>query len=189
MKIFMKKRNEISDATLIENLQSGDQKALLLLVERWHQSFCKVAYWYTKDANSAKDIAQDCWTVIIKKLDTLDDATKFKSWSTSLVKRKSIDWLRAKNREKNKLISFYQEGEQSSSSEDDNQRGKQKLLLLQGIQQLTTEQQYIIRLFYLQSYSLKEIAEVLKISSGTVKSRLFHAREKLKSIIKKQHHE
>jgi len=185
----MRKKDKISDASLIEHYLSGDQKSLLILVKRWHQTFCNLAYWYTKDTDSAKDIAQECWTIIVKKLHTLEDLTKFKRWSTSLVKRKAIDWLRAKNRERMKLLSFYQEGKQSSISEDDHQRASQKLLLLQGIQQLSTEQQYVIRLFYVQNYSLKEIAEILKISPGTAKSRLFHAREKLKSLLKKQNHE
>lgn len=185
----MRKWNKISDTSLIEDYRSGNQKALLILVERWHQTFCKLAYWCTKDADSAKDIAQECWTIIIKKIDTLEDSTKFKSWSTSLVKRKAIDWLRVKNRERMKLLAFYQEGNQGSTSEDENLKAKQKLLLLQGIQQISTEQQYVIRLFYVQGYSLKEIAELLKISIGTAKSRLFHAREKLKSILKKQDHE
>lgn len=185
----MRKQNKISDANLIEDYKSGNQKSLLILVERWHQVFCKVAYWYTKDADSAKDIAQESWTVIIKKLDTLEDPKKFKSWSTSLVKRRAIDWLRSKNREREKLYALYQEGQQEAQSEEQDQKARQKLVLLEGFQQLSTEQQYILRLFYIQSYSLKEIAGILKISAGTVKSRLFHAREKLKSLIKNKSYE
>ena len=189
MKILMRKQNKISDAHLIEDYQSGNQKSLLILVQRWHQTFCKVAYWYTKDVDAAKDVAQESWTVIMKKLDTLEDPNKFKSWSISLVKRRAIDWLRSKNREREKLYSFYQEGQHQGQSEENGQKAIQKLILLQGFQQLSTEQQYILRLFYIQSYSLKEIASVLKISTGTVKSRLFHAREKLKSLIKNKSYE
>lgn len=185
----MRKQNKISDAHLIEDYISGNQKALLILVERWHQTFCKVAYWYTKDAESAKDIAQESWAIIMQKLDTLEDPTKFKSWSISLVKRRAIDWLRAKNMEREKLHSFYQEAQTENSSEENDQKVKQKLALLKGFQQLSTEQQYILRLFYIQGYSLKEIADVLKISAGTVKYRLYNAREKLKSLIKNKEYE
>jgi len=46
------------------------------------------------------------------------------------------------------------------------------------------QQQMVIKLFYTEEYSLKEISKTLNISVGTTKSRLFHAREKLKQILK-----
>ena len=184
MKIFMKKDKNISDAALINNYLKGEVKSFTLLVERWHQTFCKLAYWYVKDTDSAKDIAQECWTVIMKKINTLEDPEKFKSWAISLVNRKSIDWLRHKNRERLKLSEIHQENYDVVEQDVSGVKEKKKLVLLQGIQQLTTDQQYVIRLFYIENYSLKEIAVILKISVGTAKSRLYKAREKLKSLIK-----
>lgn len=95
----MRKQNKISDARLIEDYTSGNPKAFLVLVERWHQIFCKVAYWYTKDADSAKDIAQESWTIIMSKIQTLESPQKFNSWAMRLVKRRAIDWIRMNNRE------------------------------------------------------------------------------------------
>ncbi len=56
--------------------------------------------------------------------------------------------------------------------------------LQQAIKSLPNNQQIVLRLFYTQEYSLLEIGNILDISVGTVKSRLFHAREKLKTILK-----
>lgn len=53
-----------------------------------------------------------------------------------------------------------------------------------GIQQLSPVQQIVLRMFYLENLSLLEICSLLNVSEGTVKSRLFHARENLKKIIK-----
>lgn len=61
--------------------------------------------------------------------------------------------------------------------------------IIQGIRLLPIEQQEVIKLFYTEEYSLKEIAEILRIKHGTVKSRLFHAREKLKTILKTHNYE
>ncbi|MEQ6123834.1 RNA polymerase sigma factor [Pseudotenacibaculum sp. MALMAid0570] len=180
----MKKNNNISDAALIESYQSGNKKALSLLVERWHTSFCRLSFFYVKDADVAKDIAQECWSTIIRKINTIQEPEKFKSWAISLVNRRSIDWIRANNRERNKLYEFHKENQVNSVNEETTQKEKQKLKLLHAIQSLTVDQQYVIRLFYLQNYSLKEIAEIVGISVGTAKSRLFHAREKLKLIVK-----
>jgi RNA polymerase sigma-70 factor (ECF subfamily) len=64
-----------------------------------------------------------------------------------------------------------------------------KKALLKAINELPIEQQQAIRLFYVEEYSLKEIGDLLNISVGTVKSRLFHAREKLKVQFKNRNYE
>lgn len=184
----MKKAKQMRDADLVKNHQSGDKTSLPILVERWHLQFCKLAFWIVKDADVAKDIAQESWSVIIKKLADLKEPKKFKSWAISIVNRKAIDWIRTKNIENRKLVKFYNENktktEGSFSTVDDNLVLRKTLL--KSIEKLSVEQQMVLKLFYTQSYSLREISEILKISLGTVKSRLFHAREKLKTILKTQ---
>jgi len=182
--MFEKTKNT-SDAELVVSYQSGNQHALAVLVKRWHFSFCKLAYWYVKDAETAKDIAQESWTVIYKKLHLLESPEKFKSWAISIVSRKSIDWIRASNRKLNVMRNFYNENSKEEVfSEQNSHQQKKKKLLREGIAKLPENQKEIIGLYYLDAYSLKELSEILEISIGTVKSRLFYAREKLKSIIK-----
>jgi RNA polymerase sigma-70 factor (ECF subfamily) len=180
----MKKTKNITDAELIIAYQAGETKALSQLVKRWHVSFCKFAYWYVKDADIAKDIAQESWAVIIRKIQDLKDPEKFKSWAISIVNRKAIDWIRAQHNEGNKLQQFYKEHRKEYLDVKEDHRVQKKKQLLDAIYQLSEDQQVIVRLFYTQSYSLKEISESLHISVGTAKSRLFHAREKLKTILK-----
>ncbi|MDT7832011.1 sigma-70 family RNA polymerase sigma factor [Flavobacteriaceae bacterium S356] len=181
----MKKLTNITDADLVKAYQSGDIKALSALVKRWHVSFCKLAYWYVKDADIAKDIAQESWTIIIRKLNDLKEPKKFKSWAISIVNRRAIDWIRAQRNEDKKLHRFYHERSSKVISET-NEDYKQELRskLIQSIYELSDDQQMVVKLFYTQNYSLKEISSLLKISVGTTKSRLFHAREKLKTILK-----
>ncbi|QTE23434.1 RNA polymerase sigma factor [Polaribacter cellanae] len=180
----MNKKSILSDKILIENYQKGDKKMISLLVEKWHIPFCKLAFWIVKDADIAKDVAQESWTIILKKLPTLKESEKFKSWAISIVNRKAIDFIRAKNREHLKLEKLYFESEKAaliSEKIEDNSLHKK---LLKSIEKLSTEHQMVVRLFYKESYSLKEISDILKISVGTTKSRLFHARERLKTILK-----
>lgn len=185
----MRKKDNISDAQIIESYQNGDKRIIALLVKRWHQTFCRVAYRYTKDVDSAKDIAQESWTIILGKLGSIEDPDKFKSWAVTIVVRRSIDWLRSKNHERAKLLTYYREKPTDLSKNIDHQHQKLKKELLLGLSELSANQEHVIRLFYIESYSLKEIAEIIGISVGTAKSRLFHAREKLKSIVKRQDHE
>ncbi len=181
----MKEVTNITDADLVKAYQLGDVMALSVLVKRWHVSFCKLAYWYVKDPDTAKDIAQESWTIIIRKLNDLKDRDKFKSWAISIVNRRAIDWIRAQNSEAKKLHRFYHERSSKMSTENnDDYRQELRNRLMQSIYELSDDQQVVIKLFYTQNYSLKEISTLLKISVGTAKSRLFHAREKLKTILK-----
>ena len=180
----MHKSFKTEDEQLIEQYRSGNQLALQQLVQRWHKSFCEKAYWLTKDADSAKDIAQESWNTIIVKMDTLKDAGSFQSWALRIVFTKAMDWTRVQQRNKNKLESYHKQCDAKEEEKEDNEGLKQELL--KAIKALTEEHQVVLRLFYVEDYSLRDISELLELSVGTVKSRLFHARENLKQKLKKQ---
>lgn len=186
----MKKEINISDSTLVVELQKGNKKVLPKLVKRWHLSFCKLAFFYVKDADVAKDIAQESWIVIINKISNLKEPEKCKSWAISIVNRKAIDWLRKVNRERAKLQSVYNESPKIEYQKgEDDEALKIRNQLLMGISKLSINQQEVIQLFYKQGYSLKEISSIMSTTVSVTKSRLFHAREKLKTILKNRTHE
>jgi RNA polymerase sigma factor (sigma-70 family) len=183
----MKQTDSTVDGWLVLQYQSGNNKALPLLVRRWHKKFCNGAFWVTRDAAASKDIAQESWKVIIEQLKRLKDEKSFGSWALTIVHRRSIDWIRANKKESKKLNKYYNEQSVIEEEESDNEHLKKELL--KAIKALPEQQQTVIRLFYIEDYSLREISEILNISIGTVKSRLFHAREKLKLILKNRTHE
>lgn len=170
------------DSQLVEAYKAGDQLALNALVKRWHIRFCEKSYWIVKNAELSKDIAQETWQVIINKIDDLKDHGSFGSWALRIVCSKSFDALRSKNRERNRTHDIKQMQSLTETVNDENTDLKKALLL--AITNLSEHQQVVIRLFYTEAYSLKEISNILNISVGTAKSRLFYAREKLKLILK-----
>ena len=155
---------------------------LSLLVKRYHKEFCSYAFWYTGNIDMAQDIVQDSWTAIIRNLYRLKKPDSFKSWAMRIITRKAQDHLSALSRKRRleKAIrpDIIVENVSVTESED------QWQVLKKAIRNLTREHRLVLRLFYIEQYSLKEISEILDISTGTVKSRLYHAREKLKSLIK-----
>ncbi len=179
----MPQNSSDTDAILIEQFQSGNLSALPNLVKRWHKEFCKKAYWLTKDKDLSKDIAQDCWKIIIDKIADLKDPKSFGGWALRIVYSKSLDALRANQRKRNELKSYgLSQVEVEEETVDDSDLKKR---LLKKISELPEHQQIVLKLFYTENYSLKKISKLLDISIGTAKSRLFHAREKLKTTIKK----
>ncbi|WP_422104251.1 RNA polymerase sigma factor [Winogradskyella sp.] len=177
------------DEVLVETFKDGDKKALATLVERWHKRFCNKAYWMVNDKEAAKDIAQDSWTTIIQNIDKLREPKRFKYWAFRIVCNKSTDWLRLQAKKNTTGISYELKANVNSDDTDYLEKERLKRLLLTTVNALPAHQSAVIRLFYLQSYSLKQISDLLDISVGTAKSRLFHAREKLKTILKTSNYE
>ena len=178
----MKSKNQIFDALLVLKCQSGDRKALSLLINRWHVRLCRQASWYTKDLEEAKDIVQDSWRIIIQKIHSLKDADRFGSWATTIVTRKAIDRIKKNKKELKVLEAYYEVSKKDNQSSED--KNLSKAPLLSAIKNLNKNQQQVLHLFYVEEYSMRQISEILNVSVGTVKSRLFHAREKLKTILK-----
>ncbi len=167
---------------LVTEYLSGNTNALAKLVKRWHKLFCEKAYWMVKDGDMAKDIAQDSWNTIIDKIGSLEDPSSFGGWALRIVYTKSLNCIKSVNRKRHHLELYrYEQDEVSVENDDDDMLKK---TLLNAITTLPEQQQIVIRLFYKEAYSLKDISAILSISVGTAKSRLFHAREKLKSILK-----
>lgn len=182
----MENNRKILDGKLVLRCLNGDKNAYTDLVKKWHQRFCKQAYWYTKDKDVAKDIAQESWATIFKNLHVLKEPTSFGSWALSIVNRKSIDTLRKQQQTQEKLKEYGKDtSHKNTAFADDNSVNDSHKIIMKAINNLPENQQIVLRLFYLKEYSIIEISKMLKISKGTVKSRLFYAREQLKSILKR----
>ncbi|WP_411766870.1 RNA polymerase sigma factor [Winogradskyella sp. A3E31] len=175
------------DEELICRIQSGDTLALNQLVKRWHKLFCNKAFWMVKDKDAARDIAQDSWSIIINKINTLKEPKRFKYWAYRIVCNKSTDWLRIQAKNQKRTVRNSEGIE--CKDEEYSENTELKKTLLSAIANLPENQRAILKLFYTQDYSLKQISKLLNISVGTAKSRLFHAREKLKRTLKSKYYE
>lgn len=182
----MKPPQKIEDSWLVTRYREGHKTAMALLVKRWHLAFCKQAFVYCKDPAIAKDIAQDAWITILSKLDRLEQPEKFGSWGRSIVTKKSIDWYRKRARNLEHTKNLHETGLTSDLEDVDGKYSLEGIGKMKAaIALLSKEHQQVLQLFYVQSYGLIEISEILQISKGTVKSRLYYAREHLKTTLKK----
>ncbi|MEM8846257.1 MAG: RNA polymerase sigma factor [Bacteroidota bacterium] len=179
----MEKPSKVFDALLVLSAKSGDKNALGLLVERWHKKLCLQAYRYTEDWSVAQDMAQDTWSTVIRKLHTLKEANRFGSWALSIVTHKALDKLKKERRERNDLKNQYITNK-TIAEEPEDVKEQQIQKILQLLKELPSDQKVVLTLFYLEGYSLKQVSEITGVSLNTVKTRLFRAREKLKSTIK-----
>jgi len=181
--MLMRNSSQIFDELLVLNAQDGDQRAFELLVSRWADKVHKQIFWITHDHELANDLSQDCWIVVSKTLHKLSDPSKFGSWTLRIAHNKAIDYLR-KNKQKLAALDNLKVPEQTSVDEE----GENEVLLQKlgaGLARLDEHHKTVLKMHYLTGMPLIQISEVLKVPVGTVKSRLFKARERLKKIIKK----
>ncbi|MGB5237395.1 MAG: RNA polymerase sigma factor [Flavobacteriaceae bacterium] len=178
----MNDRKKILDGILVLRYQKGDKKALAVLVKRYHNDFCRYACWYTGDIEMARDVVQDSWGIVFLKLKRLRNPDSFKSWAMRIITRKAQDQLKASGRVR-EFKTQYQPPYETNESEDEVRLANLRMIQAE-IEKMSFNHRLVLRLFYTEQHSLKEISNILGISTGTVKSRLYHAREKLKSELK-----
>ena len=153
-----------------------------MLVKRHHNRFCSHANWYLSDLDAAKDVVQDCWSIIMNKLGSLRDPNSFSSWAMRIVTRKSIDFLKHNKTKCEKLRQYQYTNLEGTNNEEKN---TEIIKLQQAIKSLPNDQQIVLRLFYTQEYSLIEISNILDISVGTVKSRLHRTVNELRQLVER----
>lgn len=165
--------DHILDEWLVLQTQDGDMKAYSILIKRWHPKMIRHAYRLTNDLEVAKDITQDSWNAITEKIRTLRSPTAFRVWVYRIISNKSADWIR--NKQKERTAIYDQEVVQEWNNEED-----QVTEIKRALNELPADNKLILTMFYVDGNSVKTIAELLNISEGTVKSRLFYSRKKLK---------
>jgi RNA polymerase sigma-70 factor (ECF subfamily) len=181
-------KDKIFDELLVMQHLVGHKTAFEILVKRWNKKLWFHSFRFTKNSEVSKDIVQECWIIIFENLNKLKNKNSFGVWALSMVSKKSIDWVRTQMKE-NKMHEDVTAINKLNSENDPN-TNETELKLKFEIKKLPDKQRIVLNMFYLESYSIKEISSILSIKTGTVKSRLFKAREQLKKcIIKNNSHE
>lgn len=161
------------------------------MMKKWHPKIIRYASLIVKDLEAAKDIAQECWQSIIKGLPQLKDPSVFSSWTYRIAHNKSIDWLRRNKRDRVFKEDFLADQDELTDeitvTFTDEMSETEKLRAT--LNTLPDNHKLILTLFYLEEQSLKQIGKILSLPEGTVKSRLFYAREQLKKKYKELNHE
>ena len=174
----------IYDELLVLRCQEGDPKALEELVERWQSRLWRHANHLTGRPEVAWDIVQEAWMAIVRGIRRLDDPARFRQWSYRIVSNKCTDWMRRQHRQRKLVEDVSHEVQEGATDSADQASGDDDVdRLRQALRRLPKDRQTILAMLYLDGMSIAEIASVLAIPEGTVKSRLHQARNHLRTIL------
>jgi len=176
--------DDVLNELLVLRAQNGDSEALQMLVGRWHPTLIRHARKLTEHDEAAADVVQEGWIAIFRGLRRLKDPAMFRGWAYRIVHHKSVDWIRSQTRQRrfNQVVSD-QIVSPVPPRQPDEANDVEKLRTAIG--RLTAEQQILLRMFYNDEMPLKEIAVVLAVPMGPLKSRLCSLRQQLKQIMER----
>jgi RNA polymerase sigma-70 factor (ECF subfamily) len=164
------------DQKLIKQYLKGDEKSLELLIEKYLKMIYGFVYKNVGSVSDAEDITQEIFVKIWKNIKKFDQNKNFKPWLFQIAKNTSIDFLRKKktipfsrfenDKGQNILIDTLADDQPDLMNEISD-----KKVLNSAIKILSTKEQLIIKLRHDEGRSFQEIADHLKESINTVKSR------------------
>lgn len=170
-----------SDQDLMLLVKEGDRGAFTTLVNRYQESLLNF-FRRMGDYNSADDLVQETFLRLFRYRDRYRPKAKLKSFIYLLARRAWIDHRRKQER--------LQRGYEKIAGESELQRvadapsledAKSKVRL--ALDELSDEMRTVVVLSVYKGFKYREIAEILDIPLGTVKTRMFHALKKLKDIL------
>ncbi len=174
--------NIVTDGELITRLQEADLDALGILFERYRDRVYRTALAIVRDPAAAEDILQDCFLKVYANAQRIDTARPLAPWLYRVTVNQSYTWLaRGKNRRTplenviDRLVSPMRQAPDQVTEQTELRQNVRK-----AIGDLHIDQRVVIVLYYLNGLGLQDISEVLDLPVGTVKSRLYYARENLR---------
>ncbi|MEM8952889.1 MAG: sigma-70 family RNA polymerase sigma factor [Verrucomicrobiota bacterium] len=173
---------DVGDEWLVLRSQEGSAGALEALLRRWQERLWLYAVRLTGDEDAARDVTQEALIAIARGIRRLRDPARFRAWAYRIVGNRSRDWVRGRVRRR-RLAAESEEAAALRRAEAGGGEPGALVRLREGLERLPEGERELLRLHYQAGLSVVEIAEVEGIPAGTVKSRLYRAREHLKAIV------
>ena len=179
-----------TDGRLVARVREGDLEALGELYKRYKTQVYRTALAITYDEGMAEDILQETFLRIYTYANSFDETQPLGPWLYRVTVNLSYSWT---NRAKRWLNLFQSAFERLKSStrrvpEQVAEELELRQSLRQAIDALPEPQRAVIVLYYLEELSVNEIAYAMGVPEGTVKSRLYYARERLRKAITEREH-
>jgi len=172
----------LTDAELIQRLRSSDFDALGVLFDRYYAQIYRAAAGITHDTAAADDIAQEVFLKLHQYAHRIDTNLPLPPWLYRVTVNLSYTWISRRRKRRISLEDLVDQIISPPTCAPDHQAefSEVQTIVRGAIRELHYQQRVVIVLHYLTGLSLEDIADVLDVPVGTVKSRLHYARENLR---------
>ena len=203
----------MTDIEIINKIKSGEINLFKDLVDRYKNRALSLVMKILKNQNEAEDCLQDIFLKIFNSIvkDSFEEKSKFSTYLYSIVYNTSVDYYKHLKKKTFNIVSIdvlnsnYKTGDELLINLDENKIDKNilnigteyqpekklnesevSLIITQYIKNIPEHYSVILNMFYINELSHEEISKILNIPKGTIKNRIFRAKEKLKELLLKR---
>jgi RNA polymerase sigma-70 factor, ECF subfamily len=170
------------DFSLVKRFIEGDESAFAVLVQRHKEKVRNIIYLTMSSSNSVDDIAQDVFLTVYRNLNNFRFESQFTTWLYRITVNKCKDYMR-KIKIRN-IFTPLKEAEEKTGDTTTPESSDITGIVQKAIGKLPEKLRVPLLLKDIEGMSYQEIAETVQCEIGTVKSRIFRAREGLRNILK-----
>ena len=183
---------EWDEKDLVDRLQKGQEAAYRMLVRQFQNQLFHIAYGITLDAEESREIVQEVFIKVCSSIHSFREDARLYTWLRRITVNQGLNWRRKWKRrfrwhhqslEKEGISAMVETRTNDVNPETLYENEELKKDLRTALNSLPQDARTVFILKELEGMSYEEIARILKLKKGTVSSRIFYARQKLKSIL------
>ena len=178
-------RSDLADELLVLRCQLGERPAFDQLIGRWVLPLRRHVLRVTGDADAADELTQEIWLRVVQGIGRLREAAGFRPWLFGIAHRVLVDRLRQRYGAA-AMVPVDPDLAGDAAADPAGDRESAARDVERGLQRLPALEREVLTLFYLEDLSLADLATLLDVPLGTVKSRLFRARQQLRQTLTKE---
>ena len=174
----------INDTELLSRIAAGEQSAVRSLFARHHLRIFRFIMRKTGNEATAEELTNEVFLEIWRHAGKFEGRSKASTWMLSIAHNRTVSFLRRRSEaqlEDGVAEAIPDDADTPETTSSKRDKGEQ---IRACMERLSPDHRAIIDLVYYHEKSIAEIAEVLDIPPGTVKTRMFHARKKLGELLR-----
>ena len=182
----LRRHRHLSDEALIALVARGDDSALGELYDRVGRVAYGIAFRVLRDERLAEDAVQEGFLAVWRSAATYRaERAKASTWVVTLVHRRAVDIVRREERRRTEPLepAAHETPDPAGSAEDEAWLGFERERVLTALAALPDAQREALELAYYGGYSQSELAEMLGVPIGTIKSRMFAGLARLRELL------
>lgn len=169
---------------LIEGCKKQDRRSYTKLYEAYRPKMLAISRKFFKDDDTIEEVVQQSFIKIFEKIDSYNDMGLFDGWVAMIVRSKAIDILRKSNLSTHVFNDSLMVSDPQKEMQEYIDSEINVDLIKSSIEELPKAYKSAFNLYVVQNYSHIEVSNILGISTGSSKSNLFKAKNKIRNLIK-----
>ena len=172
-----------SDGQLLARIARGDHEAVAALYRRLERPLFAFLVKTLRDREAAADVLNDTMLDVWRQAGRFEGKSSVATWIYAIAHHKAISWLRRRREVELNEDAAAEIADDSPSADVRLAQADVAMAIARLMDRLSVDHRVVLQLAYFQEFSVSQIAEILDCPENTVKTRMFYARQRLKTLL------